>query len=187
MSPTLHHDRNMESYSRWRCQENKVNTNVIKSHEHFCFWHFCFWHTILLWTYWPGLPLFEHLCDFQTLNISIGSMVRCASSPSEPLDVAREAGLPTLTVLPWVSRFQCKSHGLTATQGNFTGSPLCRVNIYKCYSNDASDADFLLQGTILKCGLIGVGNGHRILLTADEGCVSMTLNHAYTSCASNTG
>ena len=52
----------------------------------------------------------------------------------------RCAGLPTLTVLPWVSRFQCRSHGLTATQANLTGFPLRRVNIY---SNGASDADFL--------------------------------------------
>ena len=27
---------------------------------------------------------------------------------------------------------------------------------------------------------LGVGNGHRILLTVEEGCVFMRLNHAYT-------
>ena len=92
----------------------------------------------------------------------------------------------TLTVLPWVSRFQCKSHGLTATQANLTGSPLCRVNNYKCYSNCASDANFVPQRTknvpwfwkrspnYAYCGKI-------------EGCMFMTLNHAYTSCASDTG
>ena len=32
---------------------------------------------------------FEHLCDFH-LNISIGSVVRCAGSPSELFDVARD-------------------------------------------------------------------------------------------------
>ena len=37
------------------------------------------------------------------------------------------------------------SHGLIATQANLTGSPLRLVNIYKCYSNGVSDADFLPQ------------------------------------------
>ena len=60
---------------------------------------------------------------------------------------ALTSGLPTLTVSPWVSRFQCKSHSLTATQANLTGSPLRHVNIYKCYSNSASDVDFLPQQT----------------------------------------
>ena len=57
----------------------------------------------------------------------------------------KESGLPTLTVLPWVSQFQCKSHGLAATQANLTGSPLRCVSIQKWYSNGASDADFLPQ------------------------------------------
>ena len=43
----------------------------------------------------------------------------------------------------WVSQFQCKSHGLMATQANLTGSPLCCVNTYWCHSNDAIDTDFL--------------------------------------------
>lgn len=32
---------------------------------------------------------FEHLCDFN-LNVSIWSVVRCAGSPNELFDVARE-------------------------------------------------------------------------------------------------
>ena len=55
-------------------------------------------------------------------------------------------GLPTPTVLPWVSWFQCKFHGLMATQANLMGSPLRHVNIYKWYSNGASDTE--------KCGLL---------------------------------
>ena len=67
-------------------------------------------------------------------------------------------------------------HGLTATQANVTGSLLCRVNIYKCYSNGANDAD-------LKCGLV-LEMVTKFLLTAEEGYMFITLNHAYTSCAS---
>ena len=55
-------------------------------------------------------------------------------------------GLPTLTVLPWVSWFQCKSHSVTATQGNLMSSPFCCVTIYRCWSNGASDTDFLCPG-----------------------------------------
>ena len=33
----------------------------------------------------------------------------------------------------------------------------------------------------------GVGNGHLLLLTAEEGCMFMRLNYVYTSCASDTG
>ena len=32
---------------------------------------------------------------------------------------------------------------------------------------------------------LGVGNGHQILITAEEGCMFMTLNRAYTSCATS--
>ena len=94
------------------------------------------------------------------------------------------SGLPTLTVLLWVSRFQCKSHGLTATQTNLMGSPLCHVNIYKCYSNSASDTDFLPWWTKM---WLGVRNSHRILLTVEESCMFTTLNRAYPSCASDRG
>ena len=38
------------------------------------------------------------------------------------------------------------SQSLTATQGNLTGSPFRYVNIYRCRSNGASDADFLSPG-----------------------------------------
>ena len=79
-------------------------------------------------------------------------------------------GLPTLTVLRRVSRFQCKSHILTATQGNLTGSPFRYVNIYKCQSNGASDTDFLSPE-----------NSHWILLTAEEGGIFMRLNHIHTN------
>ena len=82
-------------------------------------------------------------------------------------------GLPTLTVLRRVSRFQCKSHILTATQGNLTGSPFRYVNIYKCQSNGASDTDFLSPE-----------NSHWILLTAEEGGIFMRLNCMHTNCVS---
>ena len=55
-------------------------------------------------------------------------------------------GLPTLTVLPLVSQFLCKSHNLMATQGNLTGSQFRYVNIYRCRSNGATDANFLPPG-----------------------------------------
>ena len=58
----------------------------------------------------------------------------------------RIPGLPTLTALPQVSRFQYKSHSLTTTQGKLTGSPFHYVNIYRCRSNGASYADFLSPG-----------------------------------------
>ena len=78
----------------------------------------------------------------------------------------------SLTISVQVSRFQCKSHGLTAKQANLTGSPLRRVNIYKCYSNGA---DFLPE----KCGLVlETVTEFLLIFTAEEGCVFMTLNTA---------
>ena len=57
--------------------------------------------------------------------------------------------------------FQCKSHGLMATQANLTGSPLYHVNIYKWHPNGVSDDDFVPQGTKMQPG---VGNSHQICL-----------------------
>ena len=50
-----------------------------------------------------------------------------------------------------LSRFYRESHDFSAShtvslsQANLTGCLLCGVNICKCYSNGASDADFLPQ------------------------------------------
>ena len=82
-------------------------------------------------------------------------------------------GLPTLTVLPWVSRFQCKSHSLTATQGNLTGSPFRYVNIY---------AGLMVQVTpISHFQRCDVGYGHWSLLTAEEGGIFKRLNCIHTN------
>ena len=62
--------------------------------------------------------------------------------------------------------------------------PLCRVNSYKCHSNGTSDADSYLKERKM---WPGVGNGCRILLTVQKGCMFMRLNHVHTSCASSKG
>ena len=67
-----------------------------------------------------------------------------------------------------------------ATQDNVRGSPFHCVDIYRCRSNGASNANFLFPDK----NACDVGNGHQAVLTTEEGCIFMRLNRIHINCVS---